>query len=257
MGSKPHLLKVQTDAMPTSASSRKRCRHLSIRCAMQHLKPAGETISLPGLLFLLLFVLQNRRNLMKNQAQQANYFNFTADAVAYVNEVKTVQPRNGNVYIAIRASILEGLDGKNKISCDLTIRGQQADEVLRMFADAWPQGYGSRSPKWFAGIRIGSIESKSFFRGNGQPGSTLSGRLLAIKWLKIDGEDMEIPEWRTESADAKNYGEEPADTHAEGDDYTDDTAPQQPPQPRGQRPQPQPQQQQRYQGQAQRQPQAR
>ena len=194
---------------------------------------------------------------MKNQAQQANYFNFTADAVAYVNEVKTVQPRNGNVYIAIRASILEGLDGKNKISCDLTIRGQQADEVLRMFADAWPQGYGSRSPKWFAGIRIGSIESKSFFRGNGQPGSTLSGRLLAIKWLKIDGEDMKIPEWRTESADAKNYGEEPADTHAEGDDYTDDTAPQQPPQPRGQRPQPQPQQQQRYQGQAQRQPQAR
>lgn len=75
---------------------------------------------------------------MKNQANQtqANYFNFTADAVAYVNEVKTVQPRNGNVYIAIRASILEGLDGKNKISCDLTIRGQQADEVLRMFAGA-------------------------------------------------------------------------------------------------------------------------
>jgi hypothetical protein len=28
MGSKPHLLKVQTDAMPASASSRKRCRHL-------------------------------------------------------------------------------------------------------------------------------------------------------------------------------------------------------------------------------------
>jgi len=28
MGPKPHLLKVQTDAMPASASSRKRCRHL-------------------------------------------------------------------------------------------------------------------------------------------------------------------------------------------------------------------------------------
>lgn len=199
---------------------------------------------------------------MKNQANQsqANYFDFTAEAACYLNEIKWVQPRNGNAYIAIRASILEGLDGKNKIACDLTIRGQQADEVLQMFADVWPQGYGSRSPKWFAGIRIGSLNSKSFFRGNGQPGSTLSGRLLAIKWLKIDGEEMEIPEWRTESAesaDTENYGEEPyVDDAYSSDDYVEHEAPQ--PQPRGQsRPQPQPQQQQRYQGQAQRQPQAR
>lgn len=194
---------------------------------------------------------------MKNQANQsqANYFDFTAEAACYLNEIKWVQPRNGNAYIAIRASILEGLDGKNKIACDLTIRGQQADEVLQMFADVWPQGYGSRSPKWFAGIRIGSLNSKSFFRGNGQPGSTLSGRLLAIKWLKIDGEDMDIPEWHTESAE--NYGEEPyVDDAYSSDDYVEHEAPQ--PQPRGQsRPQPQPQQQQRYQGQAQRQPQAR
>ena len=195
---------------------------------------------------------------MKNQANQsqANYFNFTAEAACYLNEIKWVQPRNGNAYIAIRASILEGLDGKNKIACDLTIRGQQADEVLQMFADVWPQGYGSRSPKWFAGIRIGSLNSKSFFRGNGQPGSTLSGRLLAIKWLKIDGEPVDIPEWRTDTGDAENYGAEPADDVYGSDDYVEHEAPQ--PQPRGQsRPQPQPQQQQRYQGQAQRQPQAR
>lgn len=194
---------------------------------------------------------------MKNQAQNQNYFDFTADAACYLNEIKWVQPRNGNAYIAIRASILEGLDGKNKIACDLTIRGQQADEVLQMFENAWPQGYGSRSPKWFAGIRIGSLNSKPFFRGNGQPGSTLSGRLLAIKWLKIDGEEMEIPEWRTESADAKNYGEEPyADDAYDAGDYAEHEAHQEPPQPRGQS-RPQPQQQQRYQGQAQRQSQAR
>ena len=194
---------------------------------------------------------------MKNQAQNQNYFDFTADAACYLNEIKWVQPRNGNAYIAIRASILEGLDGKNKIACDLTIRGQQADEVLQMCENAWPQGYGSRSPKWFAGIRIGSLNSKPFFRGNGQPGSTLSGRLLAIKWLKIDGEEMEIPEWRTESADAKNYGEEPyADDAYDAGDYAEHEAHQEPPQPRGQS-RPQPQQQQRYQGQAQRQSQAR
>lgn len=197
---------------------------------------------------------------MKNQAQNQNYFDFTADAACYLNEIKWVQPRNGNAYIAIRASILEGLDGKNKIACDLTIRGQQADEVLQMFADVWPQGYGSRSPKWFAGIRIGSLNSKSFFRGNGQPGSTLCGRLLAIKWLKIDGEPVDIPEWRTDTGDAENYGAEPADDVYGSDDYVEHEAQQSTPQPqpRGQsRPQPQTQQQQRSQGPAQRQPQMR
>jgi len=197
---------------------------------------------------------------MKNQAQNQsqNFFNFTAEGAAYINEVKWVQPRNGNTYIAIRASILEGLDGKNKIACDLTIRGQQADEVLQMFQDVWPEGYGSRSPKWFAGIRIGSLNSKSFFRGNGQPGSTLSGRLLAIKWLKIDGEEMEIPEWRTESADTENYGEEPyADDAYGAGDYAEHEAHQESPQSRGQSARPQSQPQQRYQGQAQRQLQAR
>ena len=194
---------------------------------------------------------------MKNQAQNQsqNFFNFTAEGAAYINEVKWVQPRNGNAYIAIRASILEGLDGNNKIACDLTIRGQQADEVLQMFQDVWPEGYGSRSPKWFAGIRIGSLNSKSFFRGNGQPGSTLSGRLLAIKWLKIDGEPVDIPEWRTESAD-ENYGEEPDDAYGAGD-YAEHEAHQEPTQPRGQSARPQSQPQQRYQGQAQRQSQAR
>ena len=118
---------------------------------------------------------------MKNQANQsqANYFDFTAEAACYLNEIKWVQPRNGNAYIAIRASILEGLDGKNKNRLRPDHPWQQADEVLQMFADVWPQGYGSRSPKWFAGIRIGSLNSKSFFRGNGQPGSTLSGRLFS------------------------------------------------------------------------------
>ena len=59
---------------------------------------------------------------MKNQAQNQNYFDFTADAACYLNEIKWVQPRNGNAYIAIRASILEGLDGKNKMSQSLWSR---------------------------------------------------------------------------------------------------------------------------------------
>ncbi len=188
---------------------------------------------------------------MKNQS---SYFNFTCDALAYLNEIKMVTPRQGKPYVAIKAIVLEGIDGENKIPIDLTICGHQAKEVISSLAKEWPQGYG-KGTNWFAGIRIGSLGSKSFFRGNGQPGSVLNGRLLAIKWLKIDGESIDIPEWRT-GADADGDEQYADDARNEGI-HADREVHQQsePPQPRGQRLQPQTQQQ--RQGQPQRQPQVR
>ena len=197
---------------------------------------------------------------MKNQANQeaqTNYFNFTADAVAYVNEVKVVRPKKGNAFISLKVAILEGENGDTKAYCDLILVGKQAQKVIFALENEWPQGYQDNGPAWFAGLRIGSLYAKPYLSKKGEPKAVLGGRLIAIKWLKIGDEQIEVPEWRTDTGDAENYGEEPADAHAEGDDYTDDTAQQQPPQPRGQRLQPQQQQQQRNQGQAQRQPQVR
>ena len=199
---------------------------------------------------------------MKNQANQeaqTNYFNSTADAVAYVNEVKRVKPNRGNPFIALKVAILEGANGETKAYCDLILVGKQAQEVIFALENEWPQGYQNNGSTWFAGLRIGSLYAKPYLSKKGEPKAVLGGRLIAIKWLKIGDEQIEVPEWRTESADAENYGEDPYadDAYTESGDYADDGAHQQPPQPRGQRPQPQPQQQQRYQGQAQRPPQAR
>ena len=50
--------------------------------------------------------------------QNNNYFDFTADAVGYIDEVKVVKPR-GNSFIALKATLLEGKDGQEKIPMDL------------------------------------------------------------------------------------------------------------------------------------------
>lgn len=186
---------------------------------------------------------------MKNQANQeaqTNYFNFTADAVAYVNEVKEVRPKKGNAFISLKVAILEGENGDTKAYCDLILVGKQAQKVIFALENEWPQGYQDNGLAWFAGLRIGSLYAKPYLSKKGEPKAVLGGRLIAIKWLKIGDDQIEVPEWRTEFADAD-------DAYGAGD-YVEHEAHQEPPQPRGQsaRPQPQPQQQ-RYQGQAQRQ----
>lgn len=198
---------------------------------------------------------------MKNQANQeaqTNYFNFTADAVAYVNEVKVVRPKKGNAFISLKVAILEGENGDTKAYCDLILVGKQAQKVIFALENEWPQGYQDNGPAWFAGLRIGSLYAKPYLSKKGEPKAVLGGRLIAIKWLKIGDEQIEVPEWRTESADAENYGEEPyADDAYDAGDYAEHEAHQEPPQPRGQSARPQSQPQQRYHGQAQRQSQAR
>lgn len=131
-----------------------------------------------------------------------NYFNFTADAVAYINEVKWIAPKKGDAFIALKVCILEGENGQDKVYADLIARGKQALEVLSSFEEEWPQGYGDNRPKWFAGLRIGSLGTKPFLGKDGTPKAVLSGRLLAIKHLKIGEEEIEVPEWRSDAVDS-------------------------------------------------------
>lgn len=140
---------------------------------------------------------------MTTQNNNVNFFNFTAEASAYLNEIKVVKlPRGGDPFVAIKATILEGKDGKEKIPVDLILRGEQAAEVLNSQRAKWPQGYGHSGPTWFAGLRIGSLNVKPFTKKDGTPGAVLSGRLLAIKWLKINKEDIQVPPWQHEDNQA-------------------------------------------------------
>lgn len=125
-----------------------------------------------------------------------NYYDLTVDCIGYINEVKVVKPKKGDAFTAIKATLIEGKDGENKISIDLILRGSQAAEVLKSQRSKWPQNYVHNGHTWFAGLRIGSLGVKPFTKRDGSLGAVLSGRLLAIKWLKIDKESIQVPPWR-------------------------------------------------------------
>ena len=128
-----------------------------------------------------------------------NFFDFTADAVGYINEVSIINTRKAKErFIALKVSILEGENAESHHFCDLIVRGQQALQVLEHLQQEWPQG-NNGGPNWLAGLRIGSLYAKAYTSRKGEAKAVLGGRLLAIKWLKIGEERINVPEWRSDT----------------------------------------------------------
>ena len=132
---------------------------------------------------------------------QNNFFDFTADAVGFINEIRRVTPEKSKKgsFIALKVAILEGENGENRSYCDLIARGAQAVAVLETLEQEWPGPSNDGGPNWLASLRIGSLYAKAYTSRKGEAKAVLGGRLLAIKWLKVDGERIEVPEWRSDT----------------------------------------------------------
>lgn len=158
---------------------------------------------------------------------QNNFFDFTADAVGFINEIRRVTPEKSKKgsFIALKVAILEGENGENRSYCDLIARGAQAVAVLETLEQEWPGPSNDGGPNWLASLRIGSLYAKAYTSRKGEAKAVLGGRLLAIKWLKIGDERIDVPEWRSDT------------TAVEQEQQTQRPQPQQP------RNQPQPQRQ--------------
>lgn len=126
--------------------------------------------------------------------ETSNYFNFTANATGYINEIKLVETKKDKMCV-IKACLLEGpSDAPEKLYVDLIVRGKQAKTVLWDFRDHWPTGYNANTPgsRWFANLRIGSLSAKPYTSKQGKAKAVLAGRLLAISYLKIDDTVIDV-----------------------------------------------------------------
>ncbi len=121
---------------------------------------------------------------MTTQTNENKFFNFTANATCYVNDIRTVKSQ-GKDYVSFKVAILEGAAEKtNKIFADLIVSGKQAQEIVEAYRNYWPSFNTHNGHKWFASIRIGSLYAKTY-EHKGKIAATLGGRLLKITYLKI------------------------------------------------------------------------
>ena len=124
---------------------------------------------------------------MTHSNQETQYNNNSTSSACYINEVKRIQPKRGDEFIALKVSLLDGKkDDPSYQNADLTLKGTQARHVIEMFEDKWPNYSQQDRPTIFANIRFGSIGVKPYLKKNGEPDAVLSGRLIKVKFLSID-----------------------------------------------------------------------
>ena len=135
------------------------------------------------------------------QASDSSYFNLHVEGVGYLNRVRTVKPtKKGQAFLACTVSAMRGSTedvGYTKFDC--RVSGTEAQKIVRQLeADV------SAEKKVIIGFRIADIypELFTFEKGErqGQAGVSIKGRLLRVKFAKVDGESIALPQSQSDGA---------------------------------------------------------
>lgn len=134
---------------------------------------------------------------MSEQSQASSpssFFNLYVDGVGYLNRVRTVKPRKGQEFLACTVAALRGSDSDvcyTKFDC--RVSGADAQAIVKRL-----EGEVTADKTVIIGFRIADIypELFTFEKGErqGHPGVSIKGRLLRIKFAKVNGESIDVPQ---------------------------------------------------------------
>ena len=125
---------------------------------------------------------------------QPSFFNLFVEGIGYLNRVRVVKPKKGQEFLACHVAALRGSDSDvSYTKFDCRVSGADAQEVVRRLeADV------AAEKSVLIGFRIADIypEMFTFEKGDkkGQTGVALKGRLLRIKFAKVNGESIDVPQ---------------------------------------------------------------
>jgi len=134
---------------------------------------------------------------MSQQSQASNpssFFDLHVEGVGYLNRVRTVKPKKGQEFLACTVSAMRGsTDDIGYTKFDCRVSGAEAQKIVkRLEADV------ATEQTVIIGFRIADIypETFTFEKGEkkGQTGVSIKGRLLRIKFAKVNGEAIDLPQ---------------------------------------------------------------
>lgn len=134
---------------------------------------------------------------MSEQSQapsQSSFFNLFVEGVGYLNRVRTVKPKKGQEFLACTVSAMRGSTadlGYTKFDCKVS--GAEAQKIVKQLE---PDVAAEKAV--IIGFKIADIypELFTFEKGDkkGQPGVSIKGRLLRVKFAKVNGEAVDLPQ---------------------------------------------------------------
>ena len=126
---------------------------------------------------------------MSNSTQATTkYFDLHTRGIGYVSRIREVTPKKGASFVACTIAALTGsADSVDYRYIDTTVVGEAAIYLIKRCQDA----VGSNR-KVLVSFNIGDLWVDPFIYSQGEKkgttGFSLKGRLLAIDWIKVDGE---------------------------------------------------------------------
>jgi len=134
---------------------------------------------------------------MSEQSQattQSSFFNLHVEGVGYLNRVRTVKPKKGQEFLACTVSAMRGsTDDIGYTRFDCRVSGTEAQKIVRRL-----ESDVAAERTVIIGFRIADIypELFTFEKGEkkGQPGVSIKGRLLRVKFAKVNGEPLDLPQ---------------------------------------------------------------
>jgi len=134
---------------------------------------------------------------MSEQAQSApksSFFNLHVEGVGYLNRVRAVKPKKGREFLACTVSAMRGsTEDISYTKFDCKVSGSAAQKIVELLE---PDVTAEKTV--LIGFRIGDIypEIFTYEKGEkaGQPGVSIKGRLLRVKFAKINGEAVDLPQ---------------------------------------------------------------
>jgi CRISPR/Cas system-associated endoribonuclease Cas2 len=142
-----------------------------------------------------------------------NYFDLHIHGIGYVNRIREVQVKRGENFWACDISALHGAeDAVQYTRFDCKVSGAHAEKLIKRLDKACQE-----QKKILIGFKLGDLYPDIFIyeagAKQGETGVSLKARLLAINWIKVDGESV----YRAETATTTVT----ADTDAETASVTD------------------------------------
>ena len=134
---------------------------------------------------------------MSEQSQatsQSSFFNLHFEGVGYLNRVRTVTPKKGQEFLACTVSAIRGsTDAVAYTKFECRVSGAEAKKIVKLLE---PDVTAEKTV--LIGFKIADIypELFTFEKGDkkGQVGVSIKGRLLRIKFAKVNGEAVDLPQ---------------------------------------------------------------
>ena len=135
-----------------------------------------------------------------NPVAQPSYFDLHVEGLGYLNRIRVIKPKKGQEFLACTVAALRGSnDDVAYTYFDCKVSGNEAKEIVMLLK---PEVEAKSAV--LIGFKLGDVypEIFTFEKGSkeGQPGVSIKGRLLRVKFAKVNGEHVALPQ--SERSDA-------------------------------------------------------